>query len=1009
MGIWLGPRSRAASIMLGLIVAALVTAATAGRADAALAPTYCYISPLDTATLDTSGSGTTTTDGAVLDGGTYTTTTVSGSCYDWGVSPAYTGPAYVDDAAAAAAEPPPPPIPTPTGLTWRNLYDWPNGHGYAGWHTASSAPAGAYGAQSALGGQSGLWLWPTGGTSYSYVNGNYVEWTYTAPGTTRISSAQVSLAYKNKLLAHHCIDVGLRTGSTIVYQNEHCEPVQPPDSQRQVNLTLADPAANPTAKTLYFRIRVDCGGATTCAKNIPQLDPLSTGGYARLLKVDMTLVDDDNPVLQRVSDDVDTFNDRYTVTVNATDAGSGVKSLQIARDGGSTFASANAPCDPTHKTPALDNRICPESFSLTGTLDISNLEDGDYTFVATATDLAGHVATLRWTVTIDRVSLDIGLNPLTATPRDAYTSATPTGYGATVTTRVLGSAQRQSYKWRVALSPGQTLQVLGDGTVAAVDPPDDEPVSDSTDPETDVDPVAPDEIGDGDPTTTEPDDLVDDSTGEPNDGTWVDVPDDADTNAAIADGDRLLGYLQGAQDQIDDVVEAVASPPVARDATGAAVPASYTVSGNVITLTIGHRAAPQIYPVTATADLVENPSEPSDGAPAQLQASAAANCPARTNVITYNPDGWSQLLDAFAANPTPCADYWITIPPPTQKKRGVRARTSDGRSIPAVIRALGTNFHPVAEFNWGAWSHVAPDDCQQHLHSCPGYWRQAGQKFRLEMARAGYDTTNGAAWALNEFPRALRTTSVVRANAAAALGALLRGLPPAPGKTALPGQARATRGITFLIEMPQSFTRLLCPDDCYKDHLRTLLQQSGFFSAAAKAIRFWGQETYARCQWSCVGTNLGKRAKETNAFIMHPWLLANAKDAPARVKTARAFFVPRYFPLLTGYWHGAKYGATTTLKLPEMKALVSLEVYSARRFSLYNRVPGGRIGFAWHNEPDTTGSQELANHLAAVVAAAYAPGGSPAGACNVAPDGCMVTLGPKFNTQWDSFRHWSLP
>ena len=120
--------------------------------------------------------------------------------------------------------------------------------------------------QSALGGNYGLWLWPVGGSSYSYSQGQYAEWMYTAPGTTRITNATLQFTYKNKLLAQHSIDVGFRdTNGVVVTHNEHCTPVQPPDSQRDVTISLVDPAANPTSTTLYFRIRVDCGGATTCS------------------------------------------------------------------------------------------------------------------------------------------------------------------------------------------------------------------------------------------------------------------------------------------------------------------------------------------------------------------------------------------------------------------------------------------------------------------------------------------------------------------------------------------------------------------------------------------------------------------------------------------------------------------------------------------------------------------------------------------------------------------------
>src|SRR5437660_1352182 len=77
---------------------------------------------------------------------------------------------------------------TTTLPTWTNLYDWPAGHGYAGWQSTTSAAPGAYGMQTALGGNPGLWLWPVGGQRYGP---GYAEWTYTAPGTTRVLSATI--------------------------------------------------------------------------------------------------------------------------------------------------------------------------------------------------------------------------------------------------------------------------------------------------------------------------------------------------------------------------------------------------------------------------------------------------------------------------------------------------------------------------------------------------------------------------------------------------------------------------------------------------------------------------------------------------------------------------------------------------------------------------------------------------------------------------------------------------
>jgi hypothetical protein len=331
-----------------------------------------------------------------------------GCVWNWEVDPPYTGDYYADEAAADAAEPPPPVIVASALPTWRNLYDWPAGHGYVGWRATSSSDA-LYGAQSALGGQHGLWLWPRGGQQ-SYTESAYAEWSYTAPGTTRISNVSLSFAYRNKLLAHHCLDVGLRNAvGAVVFHNEHCKPVQPPDSQRDVAVTLADPSSVPTSRTLYVRIRVDCGGASTCAKTIAQLDPLATGGYARLLRVDMTLVDDDLPVVTPsgpfFDKRYDYINGRsvYALTTSASDAGSGVARAWVERIGAGEILWSAAPCDPTHHTPALDTRICPETFSFTGNVDTTTLPEGAHTFVEKARDVAANVgASETWPVYVDR-------------------------------------------------------------------------------------------------------------------------------------------------------------------------------------------------------------------------------------------------------------------------------------------------------------------------------------------------------------------------------------------------------------------------------------------------------------------------------------------------------------------------------------------------------------------------------------------------------------------------------
>jgi len=288
--------------------------------------------------------------------------------------------------------------------TWPNLYDWPaSGQGYVGWHSSTAAPN-DYGMQPALGDQHGLWLWPLGGHK-TYNTTDYAQWTYTAPGTTRLKTVTLSYAWSNKLLAHHCIDIGLVDASgKIIDRHEACKP--PPQSPLEI--TLTDPDDNPTSKVLYFRIHVDCGGASSCSKTIPTKDPLKNGAYARLLKADMTLVDDDNPVLTPSGGFFDLagtaiYGDRsYDLTANGDDAGAGVTRVWLEQNG-VEIASVDVTCDTAHNTPPLDNRICPEQKTLSTSIDTSKLAEGAYIYVVKAEDVAGNVGESQsWLVVIDR-------------------------------------------------------------------------------------------------------------------------------------------------------------------------------------------------------------------------------------------------------------------------------------------------------------------------------------------------------------------------------------------------------------------------------------------------------------------------------------------------------------------------------------------------------------------------------------------------------------------------------
>ena len=297
---------------------------------------------------------------------------------------------------------------TTTLPTWANDYPWLGdpSQGYVGIHHDTTAPDGAWGFETNLGGNPGLWLYPIG--DQRYVPGE-AEFTYTAPGTTRLLSASLDIAYRNKVLAHHCLNLGLRTGDAIVDSNNHCQPVHPPDSQGEFHVDLADPNANPISKVLYLQLAMPPCQSGPCEKQIPALDPLKNGGYARLKSLRMVLVDDDKPGLLpegELWDIRDTYingSRAYGLVTNANDQGSGVARAWVERVGDGSVASGDAPCDPTHNTAELDNRICPATYTFQASIDTSSFPEGAQQFVEKAADVANNIGeSPTWTVYIDR-------------------------------------------------------------------------------------------------------------------------------------------------------------------------------------------------------------------------------------------------------------------------------------------------------------------------------------------------------------------------------------------------------------------------------------------------------------------------------------------------------------------------------------------------------------------------------------------------------------------------------
>lgn len=326
-----------------------------------------------------------------------------------------------------SGEPQPPSINQPV---WNSTYDWMNGHGYNTWTAAkqTSLPEG-YEMRHGYENRPGLWVWPKGSYSLGglfpklYPPG-HAEFAFTAPGTTRIARAKFDTEYRSSLYLSHCTEFGLRTGTTSRAKNRNCAAPLPDrievgtsgeKSFRKVS--LFDPAADPTSKDLYARIEIPkCTPLPdlACSKLIASLNPLTAGAYLRLGKVELTLVDDDLPVVTPSGPFFDLRNkyidgkSSYPLVIADTDAGAGIELTRFdhaAPDAEvSALGSKTANCDLTHNTAQLGSRICPPTDSLNLTVDTTSYPEGTHAFRAWAADPANNVGENRWSVIVDRTA-----------------------------------------------------------------------------------------------------------------------------------------------------------------------------------------------------------------------------------------------------------------------------------------------------------------------------------------------------------------------------------------------------------------------------------------------------------------------------------------------------------------------------------------------------------------------------------------------------------------------------
>jgi len=368
---------------------------------------------------------------------------------------------------------------------------------------------------------------------------------------------------------------------------------------------------------------------------------------------------------------------------------------------------------------------------------------------------------------------------------------------------------------------------------------------------------------------------------------------------------------------------------------------------------------------------------------------SSADCrPAR--LVFYAATDWLRLATTLAQYASPCAQYYVSIPPLTSDKTQPRPKQAQ------LIRALGPNMHALAEINYGAWN--------RWVQANGSDWFTAGVTARQRMATAGYDVAAGDTWALNEVSSAVRRdTGAARTN----LAEFLRGLDDGGGNPA--------KGVVFVIGVSQ-------PGDptAYRIALQGWLQDSTFWSTISQYVSDWLQEDYGDVRdYAVGGTSPQQRRDALVQYLGHPLALANAGgDLSA---AARAFLVSTYGPLANGAWAWSSSYGWTMVNSAQMEDYVSAQTYAARALDAGAGLPADRFGFGWA-PLNTIGmtSNDFGSQTAAILtrlaqairdsAVTVDPNDPGIGACG--PPGqnlwCSTVLpGATFTTAWASFSTWT--
>jgi len=356
----------------------------------------------------------------------------------------------------------------------------------------------------------------------------------------------------------------------------------------------------------------------------------------------------------------------------------------------------------------------------------------------------------------------------------------------------------------------------------------------------------------------------------------------------------------------------------------------------------------------------------------------ACDCPVPAEVLVYHQSAWNLVADAFLADPSPCADYYLHLPAVADHKLDPR-----GGGEPEAIRARGPRMHALAEFHWSTWA------------AAEGSPYDKGVAFRRAMEEAGYDVAAGDTWAVNELPSSVRSDPATRAE----VTEVLRGLHE--------GDGVEVKGAVYVVGLGQGTADL----STYAANLEDWLQDAEFWEAVNLSTRWWAQEVYADPDWTCLpDATVAEVSTPLNHYVQH--VARHAEGGPDSANTAQSYLGRAYTPLMNAVWRAGEGYGNTDVPLDTMQHFVSQQVYATRAWSTDHTYPDGRFGFAWARSDGVEDADlaVLAARLASAVHYAWDEGGgSAAGACS--PSGaytwcaCEVE-GAQTNPAWGLLGSW---